>query len=151
RSVVIPVGRTPTPELDRQRTIDAVTNAAHPYPLVETRMVEEYESYYIDRHHEKPLPVLFVRVGDPAGSMHYIDLRTGRVVESYVRLSRWNRWLYHGLHSIDLPWLYRYRPAWDILVLTLMLGGTALSVTSVVIGWRRLRRKVAHYAIAKGG
>jgi len=48
-----------------------------------------------------------------------------------------------------LPWLYRHRPAWDILVLTLMLGGTALSVTSVIIGWRRLRRKLAQHAIAK--
>ena len=75
--------------------------------------------------------------------MYYVDLRTGRIVQSYSTGSRWNRWLYHGLHSMDLPWLYRYRPAWDIVVLTLMLGGTALCITAVVIAWRRLRRKVA--------
>jgi len=63
-------------------------------------------------------------------------------VEGYVTRSRWNRWLYHGLHSMDLPWLYRHRPAWDLMVLTLMLGGTALSVTAMVIAWRRLRRKL---------
>jgi hypothetical protein len=40
------------------------------------------------------------------------------------------------------PWLYRHRPAWDVTVLALMLGGTALSVTGIVIGWRRLRRKL---------
>jgi hypothetical protein len=64
-------------------------------------------------------------------------------VEGYVTGSRWSRWLYHGLHSFDLPWLYRHRPAWDIAVLTLMLGGTSLCVTSLVIAWRRLRRKLA--------
>ena len=71
------------------------------------------------------------------------------MVESYDARSRVNRWLYHGLHSIDLPWLYRNRPAWDIAVLTLMLGGVALSVTSVVIGWRRLRKKVRRFRSAK--
>jgi hypothetical protein len=50
---------------------------------------------------------------------------------------RWNRWLYN-----HLPWLYRNRPAWDIVVLVLMLGGTALCITSVVIGWRRVRQHV---------
>jgi hypothetical protein len=141
RSAIINASGAVVPALDRQQTVEALV-AGRPYPLVETRMVEQYESYYVDRHHEKPLPVLFARFGDPAGSMHYIDLRTGRVVESYVKLSRLNRWLYHGLHSMDLPWLYRHRPVWDILVLNLMLGGTALSITSVIIGWRRLRRKV---------
>ena len=141
RSTIINASGSVVPGLDRQQTIGALMDG-RPYPLVETRMVEQYESYYVDRHHEKPLPVLFIRFGDPAGSMHYIDLRTGRVVESYVKLSRWNRWLYHGLHSLDLPWLYRHRPVWDILVLNLMLGGTALSITSVIIGWRRLRRKL---------
>jgi len=63
-------------------------------------------------------------------------------VDSYDRRSRLARWLYHGLHSMDLPWLYRNRPAWDITVLTLMAGGTFLCITSVVIGWRRLRQKM---------
>jgi hypothetical protein len=54
-----------------------------------------------------------------------------------------NRWLYHGLHSLNLPWLYKHRPAWDIVVLTLMLGGAALSATSVIIAFQLLRRKLA--------
>ena len=105
-------------------------------------MVREYEPYYIDRQHARPLPVLLVRLNDPDGSMFYVDLKTARIVESYVARSRWNRWLYHGLHSIDLPWLYEHRPAWDLFVLTLMLGGASLSVTSVIVGWQFLRRKM---------
>jgi hypothetical protein len=102
----------------------------------------QYEPYYVDRHHQRPLPVLAVRLNDPESSLFYIDLKTARIVASYVHLSRWNRWLYHGLHSFDLPWLYSHRPAWDLVVLSLMAGGTALSLTSVVIGWRRLRYKI---------
>ena len=53
-----------------------------------------------------------------------------------------SRWLYHGLHSLDFPWLYNYRPLWDIVVITLMLGGTAVCVTSLMLAWKVLVRKV---------
>jgi hypothetical protein len=38
--------------------------------------------------------------------------------------------------------LYKHRPAWDIAVLFLMLGGASLCVTSVVIAWRFIGRSV---------
>jgi hypothetical protein len=36
-----------------------------------------------------------------------------------------------------------YRPLWDIVVISLMLGGTALCVTSLMLAWRVLARKLA--------
>jgi hypothetical protein len=53
-----------------------------------------------------------------------------------------NRWAYHALHSLDFPWLYNYRPAWDIVVIAFMVGGTALCVTSLILAWRVLGRKL---------
>lgn len=143
RSLIIPMQAPPASEVDPGRLTSIVARAAGPYQLAETRIVRQYESYYVDRHHERPLPVLFIRLNDPENSMYYIDLKTGRLVAAYATGARWSRWLYHGLHSIDLPWLYRHRPAWDIAVLALMLGGTALAVTSLVIAWHRLRFKLA--------
>ena len=67
---------------------------------------------------------------------------TARVVGAYSS-ARWvTRWLYHALHSMDFPWLYKYRPLWDVVVISFMLGGTALCVTSLVLAWRVLRRKM---------
>jgi hypothetical protein len=57
--------------------------------------------------------------------------------------------LYNGLHSLDFPWLYNYRPLWDIVVITLMLGGTALCVTSLVMTYRVLARKAVAFARAR--
>ena len=51
------------------------------------------------------------------------------------------RWLYHGLHSLNFPWLYKYRPLWDIVVISFMVGGTALCVTSLILAWRVVWRK----------
>jgi hypothetical protein len=61
-------------------------------------------------------PALRVGFDDRDGSVYYVDLKTAQVVESYDARSRVNRWLYHGQHSIDLPWLYRNRPTWDVAV-----------------------------------
>jgi hypothetical protein len=74
--------------------------------------------------------------------MYYIDPKTARVVEAYDAGLRWNRWLYHGLHSFDFPWLYEHRPAWDILMLTLLAGGTWLCVTSIILAGQVLSRKL---------
>jgi len=54
---------------------------------------------------------------------------------------RMSRWFFAFLHSWDWPSFVSSRPLWDIFMLTLNIGGFALSVTGVVIGWRRLRRK----------
>jgi hypothetical protein len=85
-------------------------------------------------------PLYYLR--SPTTPCYYVDVRTARIVAAYSARSRWNRWLYHGLHSFDLPWLYRYRPAWDIFVLVLLLGGATLSVTAVTIGWQLLGNKL---------
>jgi hypothetical protein len=130
---VIPMNGPPSSEFDRAWLLDLVASVG------DARFITGYDAHYLDRHRELPLPVLFVQVRDAQRSSFYIDPRTARIVGSYSA-GRWpERWLYHGLHSINLPWLYNHRPAWDIAVLFLMLGGTSLSLTSVVIGWRFLR------------
>jgi hypothetical protein len=141
-SRVVPLHGDAIEQFEQARILAAVAEGAKPAGIAESRIVTRYEAYYLDRHQQHPLPALFVRLKDPGGTMLYIDPKTARLVEAYGERSRLNRWLYHGLHSWDLPWLYRYRPAWDILVLALLVGGTSLCVTSVIIGFQLLRRKL---------
>ena len=54
---------------------------------------------------------------------------------------RWSRWTFAALHSWDLRGLVDRRPLWDVLMIGFSLGGFALCVTSVVIAWRRVKRK----------
>lgn len=143
---VIPVLGRPAYEFDGARIIDALERAARPFTLAQVRLVSEYESYYLDRNNELPLPVIFVQLNDPARSSYYIDPKTARIVQSYNSNSRWNRWFYHGLHSLNLPWLYKYRPAWDIAVILVLLGGASLSVTALILAWSVLWRKLAPWA-----
>ncbi|WP_258316913.1 hypothetical protein, partial [Escherichia coli] len=55
---------------------------------------------------------------------------------------RTSRWLFGLLHSWDwLPLLQR-RPLWDVLLVALSVGGTVIRLSGVVLGWRRVRRKL---------
>ena len=148
-TLLIPVAGRPRAEFDRQSIIDALRKAAAPYDITETRAVTQYESYYLDRRNLLPLPAIFVRFNDSQRSMYYIDPKTARIVVGYNSHSRWNRWLYHGLHSINFPWLYRYRPAWDIVVLALLLGGLSLSVTALILAWRVVSQKAGRGTVRR--
>jgi hypothetical protein len=151
---IIPVEGDPYPSIDPQRIIDVVTKAAAPHGgLAELRVLDQYDRYYLDRRRQRPLPVILARPNDDADSRYYISPKTGRVVGTYNSRGWVNRWVYHGLHSFDFPWLYNYRPLWDIVVITFMLGGTALGVTSLILAWRVIGRTLAGAAIpgAAGG
>jgi hypothetical protein len=111
-------------------------------PLVEATVLTAYDNYYYSRHPEqgdRPLPIIRVRFDDERHTWFHLDPLTGQILDRSTRTNRVYRWLYNGLHSFDIWWLWQHRPLWDICVIVFSLGGLLLSVIGVVIGWRRLR------------
>jgi hypothetical protein len=91
---------------------------------------------------DKPLPIWRLVFDDAHATWVHLDPHTGAVLGRSDTGRRTSRWLFAMLHSWDwLPLLER-RPLWDIVLVALSAGGTLLSVTGVVIGWRRLGRKL---------
>ncbi len=117
---------------------EGVTNAK----ITEQVVLHDYDAYYYDRDRRRPLPILRIKFDDPQQTWLYVDPRSGTIAARYVRSGRIARWLYHGFHSLDFPFLWYSRPAWDIVVIALSLGGILLSAIAVVIGYRRLRDSV---------
>jgi hypothetical protein len=111
--------------LGRVGGIPAYNVHAHP----RTRATGSYHARHAQR------PAYRFRIGRQQ-TLVYVD--NGEKLDG----TRLNRWLYQGLHSLDLPLLYKCRPAWDILVLALLMGGTALCVTSMILSWRVVARKL---------
>ena len=112
-------------------------------------VLNAYDLYYFARAPhtmtgggDKPLPVWRVVFADRHATWAHLDPHTGAVLDRTDCSRRTSRWLFGMLHSWDwLPLLER-RPLWDIVLIILSLGGAALSLTGVVIGWRRLGRKL---------
>lgn len=130
-----------------EETIMAAGVAAMPGAAVEdATWLKGYDSYYYDRHGARPLPVLRIQFADKDRTWLYLDPRSGAIVQQLQPLSRLNRWLYHGFHSLDFPFLYNRRPLWDIVVIVLSIGGMVLSATTLVPAYRRLRRHARRMA-----
>jgi hypothetical protein len=127
---------------DRQAIFDIIRSAVPDPATIETRVLDQYDLYYFDRTRQRPLPVILVLMNDADKTRYYIDPKSARVATTYSNRNWVNRWLYTGLHSLNFPFLYNHRPLWDIVVIAFMIGGTALCVTSLVLAWRVLGRKL---------
>ena len=135
---IVPIDGPPQSEFDRRRIAGIIEKATEAGGGADVRVLDAYDAYYLDRRGERPLPVILAQLHDDVRTRYYVDPKTATIVRTYNASSWVSRWLYHGLHSLDFPWLYAYRPLWDIVVITFMLGGSALSVTSVILAWRVL-------------
>ena len=81
-------------------------------------------------------PVYRLVCGD---TWFHIDGANGAMLEVLDPSRRRYRWLYSGLHTFDIPFLTA-RPALRTGLIVLLCGlGFLFSLTSVVIGWKRLR------------
>jgi hypothetical protein len=140
---IVPLAGPPLREFDRDRISDVVKNAAGSVGVREIHVIDQYDAYYLDRHRQRPLPVVRAELNDTGHTRIYIDPKTARIAGSYNSRGWISRWLYHGLHSLDFPWLYNHRPLWDIVLILFMLGGTGLCVTSLVLAWQVVGRTLA--------
>jgi hypothetical protein len=116
-----------------------------------TRKLTDWDSYWYAHHDSPVLPVLRVGFDDPARTWVYIDPATGEMVGRTDSGGRAYRWLFSVMHSLDFGPLIRHRPAWDLVLWTLAILGGTVSVSGVVIGWRRLRRKLTPRGAAGPG
>jgi hypothetical protein len=65
------------------------------------------------------------------------------VVASHDARQRAGRWLFNLLHSWDLQPLLQRPVLREGLIIALSIGGLVVSLSGVVLGWRRLRRMTA--------
>lgn len=108
------------------------------YPVKEAKVMDSYDNYYYPGRpvrfgSPKPRrPYLRIKVEDPAESWFYVDLHTGQLARTVRYRDRWNRWLYHGLHNLDFPFLYRGNPGlWYWTMWILLVGGLGISFTGL--------------------
>lgn len=132
---------------DAQTVLDAAQRL-FAAPVTAHAVLTDYDAYYYARHAEamngglvRGLPALRMDFADPDHTRVYVDLQTGEIATSLAASQRVSRWLFHFLHSWDTPQLLAWSTPRDGVILLLSLGGIVVSVSGVVIGWRRLRKQ----------
>ncbi|TFH75227.1 hypothetical protein E3V39_03630 [Gammaproteobacteria bacterium LSUCC0112] len=106
--------------------------------LTSVELLSNEDSYYSGHKRTVALPAVRVITADADATRLYINPQTGqtRAVSSTGRLSRWVR---TGLHDLDFP-VIRNRPWWDVLVLVLLSGVTAVSIIGTWMALRSVRQ-----------
>ncbi|MFT0544889.1 PepSY domain-containing protein [Allopusillimonas ginsengisoli] len=118
-------------------------------PVEAVSSLSNYDAYYFHRApasmygaDDRRLPVLRVVFKDADATWVYIDPHTGDIEQSLSRRQRVGRWLFNLLHSWDFQPMLKAELTRNIALILLSIGGLAMSVTGVWIGYIRLRRKL---------
>lgn len=111
---------------------------------IHTTRIDEFETYYRDMSRMYPgrslLPVWKIIVEDTDHSCYYIHPETADV--RYVNTTaRWKYWMYTALHRLRIQGLNSSPALRKGILWVLLLGGTACSLSGVVLGVRYIRRK----------
>jgi uncharacterized iron-regulated membrane protein len=132
-------GNAPISEID---LAEAAKRIAGGVEIAQQTLISKADAYYFGESERFVLPVYRVVLKDEESTRYYIDPQSGSLLQRTDATARWYRWLFGGLHRIDFTAWMRARPAWDIIMLTLMLGGLALTTTGFYLALRRIRNDV---------
>ena len=106
--------------------------------ITQREMIDGDTYYYSTAHNPRLLPGLRVIFDDPAQTWLHIDMKTGGLIELMDHSRRVYRWLFHGLHSWDIPFLLEHDGQRKMLLLTLCVAGLIFSLSGVYLGIRVL-------------
>lgn len=130
------------PRFDEATLRAAAQRLAGDVPIASLALQDDYDSYYYPRRGrgttDRGLPVVRVDLADSVGTRLYLNPRDGTLALKQDASRRAYRWLFNALHYWDFGWL-SLRPLWDGWMLLWIGFGLVLSVSSVVLGWRRLK------------
>jgi hypothetical protein len=96
------------------------------------------DDYYFGDHATDVTPAYRIVFDDPQSSRYYFDSVSGALISKFDRAARGYRWLFNAVHRWDFSASMRRRPFWDLIVVTLLAGVAAGSLTGVILGFRRV-------------
>jgi hypothetical protein len=126
--------------LTEPEVLAAVRGLTNRKLLALERLDHEDNYYYSGFENKAEFPVYRARFDDAEATTFYLDGQTGRLLGAFDSTQRQGRWLRTGLHDMDFFAGLRMRPVWDLVVLFLLAGVTAVCATGAWLGLKRIRR-----------
>lgn len=127
--------------LPQQQIEKAIENIHGKEESFTVSVIDRYEEYYLSREGDLPLPVYKVEVNNADKSCYYIDPKTGNF--KYLNQNRKaKKWVFSGLHYLNIRCLVERPVLWTIAIWTLCLGGAFVSLSGAWLGFRYIIRKI---------
>lgn len=122
----------------RRFSLDTLAEAAK--TVIPARQIDRSEIakgdlyYYGTVHHPRPRSGLRIVLDDPAQTWVHIDTNTGQLMELMDYSGRVYRWLFHGLHSWDIPFFLEHDRQRRMVLLGLCVAGFLFSLSGMYLG-----------------
>ena len=72
----------------------------------------------------------------------HVNLTDGGLISIMDNSRRIYRWLFNGIHSLDIPGLVNHRFIWSLIMVLLMSVGLTLCVTGIVLAFKKITKMV---------
>ena len=135
-------GYVNTQPLARSEIIRAVDTAWVDASILRHGVILPRDTYTDLREGRLPEGTVRVELDDAQSTWIHINPYSGEITSVMDRSRRVYRWLFNGLHSLDIPGFVERRPLWDVVMLVLLILGLFGSLTGVIVGGRRLTKSL---------
>lgn len=115
--------------------------AARLGPAERAELIVREDAYYYGHHQPVSLPAYRVELRD--GARFYLDPASGAVLARVDGPRKAGRWLFEGLHRLDLVRGFDRGVGWAAAMVVLLVFAGAGVATGVWLGWQRVRTDVA--------
>ena len=122
-----------------RRLVEDAFNADDSNVSVAVTLLHAYDNYYVSQKRPLPLPIWHVTVGDDDLSTYYINPVNGDC-RYYNDNRRAGKWMYTGLHALNTSFFSPSPTMRRTILWLLLFGGTAVSLTGVLLTVRRIRK-----------
>jgi hypothetical protein len=72
----------------------------------------------------------------------HVNLTDGGLISIMDNSRRIYRWLFNGIHSLDIPGLVNHRFIWSLIMVLLMSVGLTFCVTGIVLAFKKITKMV---------
>ena len=127
--------------LNASRCTDMVQQAYGKDVSVSAVLLRAYDDYYVSQKQQLPLPVYKVTTDNADGDTYYINPKNG-ACRYYNNNRRAGKWMYTGMHALNTAFFADRPVLRSVVMWLLLLGGTAVSLTGLVLSVRYLRRRL---------
>lgn len=125
--------------IPEQTLIDGVKNVHGKDVKINISIMNEYDNYYV-RRLDLPLPVYKIEVDDADRTVYYANPENG-YVRYLTKNKKIRKWLFNGIHYLDIDWLRAHPLLWKSCLWLLGIGCGIVCLTGVVLSAKTLLPK----------
>ena len=126
--------QAPAPRFSLDTLVEAAKTVIQAQQIDRSEIAKGDLYYYSTVHNPRSLSGLRVVLDDPAQTWVHIDTNTGQLMELLDHSGRVYRWLFHGLHSWDIPFFLEHDRLRRMVLLGLCIAGFLFGLSGVYLG-----------------